>query len=161
MKERKPDLRKLAKRQRWIIWLVLISLLAQFSATLTWGQFSFAVVVALLIVQFAVWVLMIVGVVLVLTAQGNHLLMVVICGILMLAPCGNLLLLLLVNMSVTRTLRRAGLRVHFMGVKDEDVERLLNPALCKCCGYNLTGNVSGQCSECGRPIEHVVPVVPL
>ena len=27
-----------------------------------------------------------------------------------------------------------------------------NPALCKTCGYNLTGNTSGICSECGERI---------
>lgn len=25
---------------------------------------------------------------------------------------------------------------------------------CKACGYNLTGNVSGFCTECGRPIPN-------
>ena len=24
---------------------------------------------------------------------------------------------------------------------------------CQCCGYNLTGNVSGRCPECGRPTK--------
>jgi hypothetical protein len=27
------------------------------------------------------------------------------------------------------------------------------PGHCKSCGYNLTGNVSGVCSECGEPIS--------
>ncbi|MCP4594421.1 MAG: hypothetical protein GY842_27130 [bacterium] len=27
--------------------------------------------------------------------------------------------------------------------------------LCPNCGYNLTGNTSGVCPECGEPIEHV------
>jgi hypothetical protein len=28
------------------------------------------------------------------------------------------------------------------------------PGHCQNCGYNLTGNVSGRCPECGTPIEH-------
>jgi len=28
----------------------------------------------------------------------------------------------------------------------------LQPGHCKTCGYNLTGNVSGKCSECGAPV---------
>jgi len=28
------------------------------------------------------------------------------------------------------------------------------PAACRSCGYNLTGNVSGQCPECGAPVTH-------
>ena len=109
--------------------------------------------VGLSLLQVAIYVLLIVGVVLMLTARGHHPLLITLCAIVMVAPCGNVLLLLLVNMSVTRTLRRAGLHVGLAGVKDEEVERLLNPMLCKQCGYNLTGNVSGICSECGRPIE--------
>lgn len=34
-----------------------------------------------------------------------------------------------------------------------------NPMLCKGCGYNLLGNVSGVCPECGKPIEAVLPGV--
>jgi len=28
---------------------------------------------------------------------------------------------------------------------------------CSCCGYDLTGNVSGRCPECGTPIEQGGP----
>jgi hypothetical protein len=34
--------------------------------------------------------------------------------------------------------------------------RLRNVGHCRFCGYNLTGNVSGVCPECGKPIENVV-----
>lgn len=153
MKRRTPNLRTLARRQRWLIWLVGISIISQMLSFLPWGQYHLAVVIALAVLSFAIFVLMIVGVVLVLIAQGNHPLMIVVCGIVMIAPCGNLLLLILVNMSVTRTLRRAGLHVGFWGVKDEDVERILDPMLCRACSYNLTGNVSGICPECGRPLD--------
>jgi len=30
--------------------------------------------------------------------------------------------------------------------------RLASRGLCSVCGYNLTGNMSGICSECGTPI---------
>ena len=71
----------------------------------------------------------------------------------MIAPCANLILLLLINMSVTRMLRRAGLRVGMTGGKDEGVERSINPMLCTGCGYDLTGNISGVCPECGCPVD--------
>lgn len=29
---------------------------------------------------------------------------------------------------------------------------LIPPGHCTTCGYNLTGNVSGKCSECGEPV---------
>lgn len=153
MPKRSPDLRKLAKRQRWLIWLVLMGILSQFLPLFLLGQFGMIVVTILFLVHLVVYVLMIVGVVLLLVAQGSHVLVIILCGILMVAPCGNLLLLVLINMSVTRTLRRAGLKVGFLGVDPEGLERVLDPMLCTTCGYNLTGNVTGLCSECGTPIS--------
>jgi len=29
------------------------------------------------------------------------------------------------------------------------------PCECSKCGYNLTGNVSGRCPECGTPVQSV------
>ena len=34
-----------------------------------------------------------------------------------------------------------------------DRRRRIPPGHCQRCGYNLTGNVSGKCSECGEPCE--------
>jgi len=31
------------------------------------------------------------------------------------------------------------------------------PGHCQHCGYDLTGNISGQCSECGKPIPSATP----
>lgn len=135
-----------------MLWLILITIAAQCLPLLLFGQLRPVMFVMLSVVSM-VYVLLVVGVVLLLTAQGSHVLIIIACGILMLAPCVNLLLLLLVSMSVTRTLRRAGLHVGLMGVNDEDVERIVNQELCNGCGYNLTGNVSGCCPECGRAIE--------
>jgi len=153
MKRRTPNLRTLARRQRWMIWLVAASILSYFFVFLPWWQWPPVVVIGFAVARLVVYVLMIIGVVLLLVSQGNHPLLIVFCGIVMIAPCGNLLLLVLVNMSVTRTLRRAGLRVGFWGVKSEDVERILDPTLCRGCSYNLTGNISGICPECGRPMD--------
>lgn len=32
-------------------------------------------------------------------------------------------------------------------------KRLSKPGCCPSCGYNLTGNISGVCPECGMPFE--------
>jgi hypothetical protein len=153
MSKRQPDLRKLARRQRWLIWLVALSLLSPVLLRLPLGQYRNIIAVVVVIVQLLITLLLIVGVVFVLISQGNHPAIIVLTGVLMFAPCASLLLLVLVNSSVTRTLRRAGLRVGFWGVKDEDVERVLNPLLCRNCGYDLTGNVSGICPECGNAVR--------
>ncbi len=136
-----------------MLWLILIAIAAQFLPFLPLGQLGPVLFLMLSVLWVVLYLLLGVGVVLLLSAQRSHVLIIIACGILSLAPCANLLLLLLVNMSVTRTLRRAGLHVGLMGVNEEDVERIVNPELCNGCGYNLTGNVSGYCPECGRAIE--------
>lgn len=135
-----------------MIWLVLLALVGQFLPFFLPSSFRSPVAILLMLLYLLVYVGMIVGVVLILVAKRSHLLVTILCGLLMIAPCGNLFVLILVNLGVTRTLRRAGLRVGFMGVPDEEVERVLDPNLCTGCGYSLTGNVSGICPECGRSI---------
>lgn len=122
------------------------------------GPLSPVFLLFLLVAPLATALLIVIGVVRVLSAQGTHVVMA--CEILMLASCANLLLLILINMSVTGTLRRAGLHVGLMGVKPNEIERVLDPNLCKKCGYNLTGNVSGICPECGSELSFTPPMAP-
>jgi predicted RNA-binding Zn-ribbon protein involved in translation (DUF1610 family) len=42
------------------------------------------------------------------------------------------------------------------GRQDDDVVRL-PPYFCLTCGYNLTGNVSGICPECGSIVRDRLP----
>ena len=165
MSRRPANLRKLAYRQRWLLWLMLLAIAVLFSPVLfmsflTPGPVTPIVLVLLPLIQIAATILMAIGIIRVLTAQGTHIAIVIICAILMLAPCGNLLLLLLINTSATRTLRRAGLHVGFMGVKPDEIERVLDPNLCKKCGYNLTGNVSGICPEGDSEVSFTPPMAP-
>jgi len=69
--------------------------------------------------------------------------------------------LLIADILALRQLRRAGLRIGFFGIKDEEVVRVLSAALCGQCGYNLTGNVSGRCPECGTPVPQPPLVQPV
>lgn len=107
----------------------------------------------LTLLQIGVSIAVVVGGVLMMCADGTHPVMIVIVAILLLAPCANLLILLLLVSGATRKLKKAGIRVGFMGANQDDVERAVNFELCKGCGYNLTGNTSGVCPECGRPVE--------
>lgn len=153
MAKRQPDLRKLAKRQRWLIWLILITVFtqfAQFSPII--GRLIGPYIGLFIILQVILWILGVIGIVMVVIAQGTNPAVTALTGLFMLAPCANILLLLLVSSSVNRTFKRAGIRVGLMGVNETDLERALNPMLCKGCGYDLTGNTSGICPECGRPI---------
>jgi hypothetical protein len=150
------DIRLVAKRQRWLLWMILALLALQFLPFalmhLQSGGFGSVAEVLLPILSLIILVFVLIGVIRMLAAMRRHIVVIVLYAIFMCAPCFNLLVLLLVNSQATRTLRRAGLRVGFMGVKDQDVVRLLSPNLCRQCAYDLTGNVSGRCPECGTPI---------
>ncbi|MBI1827795.1 MAG: hypothetical protein HY287_02690 [Planctomycetes bacterium] len=158
------DLRRLAKRQRGIIWLIAASILAQaivFSIPATQTP---SITLMLAYFQTLVSILIGVGVIRALIAQGNNIIAIALCSLLAFAPSGNILLLIMVSISVTGTLRQAGIRVGFMGAKDDEVLRALNPMLCRGCGYDLTGNVSGRCPECGRdvpPMASMIEATPL
>jgi len=153
------DYRALARRQRWVLWLLVANVIVQLAPFYLGmlGEPLFNILATLMVLTtLALMLAMLICVVRLLTAQGTRLAVVILCAVLLLAPCANLLLLLLINMSATRTLRRAGIRVGLMGAKDEDVLRITTPNLCKGCGYDLTGNVSGVCPECGAAIPSAV-----
>jgi hypothetical protein len=145
------NIRLVAKRQRVLLWLILALLVMQFVPfiALQSGPIGAVVGVLLPILSLVALVFVVIGVVMMLVALQRHVVVIVLYAILMIAPCINLLVLLIVNSSATRAMRAAGLRVGFMGVKDEDIVRLLSPNLCRQCAYDLTGNVSGRCPECG------------
>ncbi|MCG3137771.1 MAG: hypothetical protein HJJLKODD_01621 [Phycisphaerae bacterium] len=147
----KTDLRALAHRQRQLLWMILFAFIIQFVPFFI-DQFSGYVQIGVGIFTLAVLVLTIVGVARMLAAMGTHGAWIVVAIIMMLAPCANLLVLLVINSRATGALQRAGLKVGFMGVRDEDVVRLLSANRCHGCGYLLIGNVSNVCPECGLPV---------
>jgi hypothetical protein len=152
------DMRLVAKRQRLLLWVILALLALQFSPMflLRLRVVEPALVDVVWKLSFLVLVLVVVAVVMMLAAMRRHIVVICLYGLLTFAPCANLVILLLVNSQATRALRKAGLRVGLMGVKDEDVVRLLSPNLCRQCAYDLTGNVSGRCPECGTLIPRAV-----
>jgi len=162
------NMRVVAQRQRRLLWLVLGAVLGQvlYFTMLPLliqpvGSAVHPVVsAALTFFLLALHILIAVGVVLMMMATRSHIVIVILYAILGFAPCFNLVILLAANSRATRTLRKAGLHVGFMGVKDEEVVRLLSFNRCRQCGYNLTGNVSGRCPECGKDIPRAIPVEP-
>jgi hypothetical protein len=85
-------------------------------------------------------------------AMGTHPIISIIVGLLAIVPFLNLFALLFVNMEANNILKNAGLTVGLMGVKPEELRRFMDPRLCRKCGYDLTGNASGYCPECGRQV---------
>jgi hypothetical protein len=145
------DLRRVARRQRQLLWWILIvlglNIISVVSPFYVRGAgFVFTIIVAIvqIIVLFAVLEL--------LAAMRVHIGWRILVAFFLFAPCANLLVLLAINGRATRMLRKAGLKVSLLGVADEQVVRYLGAYRCRICGYSLIGNVSGRCPECGTPV---------
>jgi hypothetical protein len=147
------DLRQVAKRQRALLWYILASLTIQLWFIIPIVSLPPIADVAIAIIFWVVQIFIIIGVVRLLAAMSVHIIWRILYIVLLFAPCINLLVLLVINRRATRALRNAGLRVGLMGVPDEQVVRRLSVHLCKVCSYDLTGNISGRCPECGTPIR--------
>ena len=152
MARRIPNLRKLATRQRRIIWLILASIAGLFVPFAPLGNAQAAGIVYL-VVQLLLALLLIINVGLLMSAQGSNPVVTVLACLFMVVPLISLLVLLRVNGTATQTLKAAGIRVGFMGASKAEVERILAPGVCKKCGYSLEGNTSGRCPECGTAIK--------
>ena len=154
----KMDLRKAARHQRRLLWLILASIVLQLAMmffdplTATLGRTSLCALAVLVLSVAAI-----VCVTNMLAALGTDILVRVLLIVLLFAPCINLVVLLIANRIAIRMLRGAGLRVGLMGVRDEQVVRHLGTYRCRQCGYNLIGNVSGRCPECGTPTSINAP----
>lgn len=85
-------------------------------------------------------------------AMGENLFFSLLFGALFLIPIVCLIALVFVHWEAAALLRRAGLRIGFLGVRAKDVDRCFSPWLCHWCDYDLTGNRSGTCPECGNRI---------
>jgi len=108
--------------------------------------------IGFLVCTLALHVCVIVGVVSLMRALRRNIVWIVLCGFAMLMPLLGLLILLSINSQATRHLREAGIKVGFMGVSDEVVRRATSANICQSCGYDLTGNESGVCPECGTAV---------
>ncbi len=146
------DLRSVARGQRVLLWLILLMIgvnvlllvmpLIPPPADSLFGLLFVCGTLALLgQVASLLW------------AMKTNAGVILVLGLLTLAPCVNLLVFLVVSGKATNLLRAAGLRVGFMGIRDQEVLRRLRPRLCRQCGYDLTGNLSGRCPECGMPVS--------
>lgn len=155
------DYRRVATWQRRLLWTVLALILANFSAIpLMAGAWGEVVAMFTSVSWIILHLLVDACIVVMLATLRKHPVVIVLMGVLMLAPCLNLVFLLIANQMATAALRGVGLKVGFMGVKNEDVLRKLNPNLCRQCAYDLTGNVSGRCPECGTDLPRAAAAIP-
>jgi len=140
---RNVNLSTLAKQQRTLTYAFLAILLGQL--TLAFTPFAMLLPIAFAILPFLVFRIMRV-------LNMNPAYTFLTC-VAMLLPIINLVALWLVNQAACAALRRGGLRVGAIGVHPDDLSKIGDiTGHCTNCWYDLTGNESGYCPECGRRI---------
>lgn len=69
-----------------------------------------------------------------------------------LIPGANIVVLVLLRDAASRQLKRAGIHLASATYRADVVARMLRGEICRQCAYDLTGNQSGRCPECGAEI---------
>ncbi len=159
MNGRPYDYETIAKRQKWLLYIVLGFVLVyfgQFGALIFFGP-GMGVgmgVRAASVVTY--WVLLLAGLVLMIllmVTQRKHPVVIVLLSILTLIPLINLFVLVHVNSTATAMLKARGVKIGFFGVSKSELPKL-RPGHCAGCGYDRTGiELLGPCPECGRVPE--------
>jgi hypothetical protein len=164
--QRRVSLLKVAKIQKTLIWMILLQMLLYASqiAVAIFGVASranfgwvFAGIFSLLFV--GIWVVCVVQAVRLAHISGTNIVIAVLVGIFMIVPLLGLLLIAAANGRATRLLQKHGVRVGFMGVTAEEMNKLVMGA-CRGCGYDLRGLTGTVCPECGTPLEQQPPPLP-
>ena len=149
------NLKKVAFAQRWLVLCVLGMILiyagAIFNAFFTPPAIADPIQIALGLLSYAVGITAIVFVAMLAFALGTPVWLLVVLILLMIMPCVNFLILLITNGRATAILKQYGLKVGLLGVPPSEHPKLYANA-CAACGYNLAGNTTGLCPECGTPI---------
>lgn len=147
------DLRAVARWQRRLLWIILLAAVLQFGPFLIGPRFAppYALTVLFGVSLIFVHLVGLVFTIFLMSALRYHILIRIILIVLMFAPCINLLVLVGISGAATIALRAAGLRVGLLGVRDEEVVRMLGANRCRHCGYMLISNTTGICPECGQP----------
>lgn len=144
------DLRDVARYQRWLVRFFPVVFGAHLLRFLPLAP-SFLTSHATLFLVFVVLVVLICEILL-LHALNSSIEMVTIYALLTFIPFLNMVILFLANARAIETLKVAGIQVGVFGASDTAARAAMEANLCKKCGYNLTGNTSGVCPECGTTI---------
>lgn len=150
---REIDLVLVARRQRFLIWCILFEVLL--NCILPIGGFRIlpsglpASYVLFGLTVMIVHLCVVIGMLMLMSALRRHIIWRILFAVLLVVPLIGLLILLSVNGHATRVLKAANIKVGLMGADIEAVKRRVSMHLCDNCGYDLTGNVSGICPECG------------
>ena len=144
------DLQVLASRHRWFLYLLTPTLAAQGLAIFAPSFEVYGVRSIFFAVVFVAALAVVVALLLAeVKASGG---IIVLSVLVTPVPVVNFLIIIHAHTSALAVFKAVGLRVGLFGVRDADARHRMNPDLCVGCGYNLTGNLSGRCPECGLTI---------
>jgi hypothetical protein len=122
-----PSVRTVALAQRFIMWVILGSILLMLSLVMgaaitpSGGMPQLVVIGLLILIRLALLALMMVGVYKLSAALGLGVVTCVLYVIGMIIPLVNLIILLSVNQKATNLLKRNGIKVGLMGASLSDV----------------------------------------
>lgn len=146
---RDTELCRIAHAHRRLLWVLLVSLPCQALILLefpvTWPpRYPTGVVIIYLGISLLICRAMVGS----LWARRKHPAVVVLSALPSLVPIGNLLLMEVEIRKAASALKSAGVVIGPFGASDDRVRRRIKHKVCRC-GYDLTGNVSRRCPECG------------
>ena len=152
--DRFVNLRAVARTQRHMLYWIGLALTGLVAGVLFLALGIVPIPVAM--VPFFFWGVTIVTAVLVGRlnwAMGENACLTAFAVLFTLIPIINVNNVLFANSAASSRLRDAGVPVGLLGASDDSVIRATSPWCCNHCGYDLTGNTSGRCPECGRPLS--------
>jgi len=153
-RQQRPDLIRLAKAQRTLLFVILGDVAAYFGGIFFMaggiGPAGEVIGGGMFLLSVVCWLAATILTVRMAVATGANIILAIIGGLLMLMPFFGLMIMSLANMRATSQLRRVGLRVGFMGVTRQEMLKLIEGA-CRGCGYDMHGLPGGaRCPECGQ-----------
>lgn len=145
------DLVEVARGQRWLLRSLLFAMGGQAlfyfgPPVVVWGY-------TVTFLEFLPTLVLMAGVYKIVHAVDEASDKALVSAMTMFIPIINIVVLIAVNSRAGQVLRSAGLHVGILGAPHEMAEAAMDPTKCKSCGYDLTGNASGVCSECGKSIR--------
>lgn len=150
----RADLCIASQYQRRILWVALAYALCT-GSLFALADSSLAridLVEVLAPIQLILHFILALGVVRLARAIGYGLATCLLVLAMMLIPFINIAVVAAISMETIRLLRQAGIRAGMFGSKYREVLLQVKAMQCLKCDYNLTGNTSGRCPECGTQI---------
>ena len=148
-----PNYEHVAKRQRGLLFVVLVLLLSSFAMFIMPAVLGGRNQILIMPIFATYWLALLAGLVmsiLLMVAERKNIFVIVLLSLLLFLPLINLLVLLHINSQATLLLKYRGVKVGLLGAPKAEWGKL-RVGHCRGCGYDRSGlEILAQCPECGR-----------